>query len=162
MKFSSPLDHLADHDCELCELHMHTSRVCVMGRGDPKSRIMIVGEAPGGNEERTGRVFSGAAGQLLDGALVESGIPPNGVYITNAVKCRPPDNRAPEPSELKACNDYLRAEIREVDPTHILLLGNHALKSVARRSGITKQRGVRLAVKGYEGRTIMAAFHPAY
>ena len=133
-----------------------------MGRGDPKSRIMIVGEAPGANEERSGRVFSGAAGQLLDRALESASILPSECYITNAVKCRPPDNRPPEPNEVKACSLYLEREIEEVDPTHILLLGNHALKAIARRSGITKHRGVRLAVKGHETRTVMAAFHPAY
>lgn len=162
MRYSSPLDDLADHDCELCELSQYTSRVCVMGRGNPDADIMILGEAPGGNEEITGKVFSGAAGQILDRALETAGISQSDVYISNVVKCRPPDNRPPEPREIKACAEYLEREFERVDPGHVLLLGNHALKAVARRSGITKHRGVRLSVRGHEQRNIMAAFHPAY
>ena len=162
MIYKSPLNHLADHNCELCELHMHTDRVCVMGRGSSEAKIMILGEAPGGNEERTGKVFSGAAGQVLDRALEQAGISQQEVYISNVVKCRPPDNRAPELVEIKACATYLEAEIEELDPDYILLLGNHALKAVAKRSGITKHRGIRLDVRGHGRRTIMAAFHPAY
>ncbi|HEY6021205.1 MAG TPA: DNA polymerase, partial [Candidatus Paceibacterota bacterium] len=163
MEFSSPLDHLADHDCELCPLHEYTERVCVMGRGDPTKRIMILGEAPGGNEERTGKVFSGAAGQLLDAALERAGLSPSEVYISNVVKCRPPENRAPERLEWEACSVYLQRELQAVRPTHLLLLGNAALRAVAKKSGITKHRGVRLEIKGQpSSRTVMAAFHPAY
>jgi uracil-DNA glycosylase family 4 len=163
-KFISPLDHLADHECELCPLHEYTDRVCVMGSGDPQSRIMIVGEAPGGNEEKTGVVFSGAAGQLLNKCLERAGLSRDSLYVTNAAKCRPPENRPPERIEVKTCAEtYLTQEIEEIGPTHILLLGNHALQAVARKSGITKHRGVRLEVKGHpKSRTIMAAFHPAY
>jgi DNA polymerase-1 len=135
-----------------------------MGSGNPKSRIMLVGEAPGAEEERTGRVFSGAAGQLLDRLLVGAGLSRDGVYVTNAAKCRPPENRTPERWESKTCADeYLSREIEEIRPTHILLLGNAALTAVARKSGITKHRGVRLDIRGHpNSRTIMAAFHPAY
>ncbi|HEY7417924.1 MAG TPA: DNA polymerase [Ktedonobacteraceae bacterium] len=164
MEYSSPLDFLADHSCELCPLSETTERVCVMGKGDPASRVMLVGEAPGREEERSGKVFSGAAGQLLDKCLERAGLSPSELYITNAVKCRPPDNRTPERIEAKICaSEYLTAEIEEVRPTHILLLGNAALQAVARKSGITKHRGVRLEIKGHpKSRTIMAAFHPAY
>jgi uracil-DNA glycosylase family 4 len=164
MKFSSPLDFLADHSCVLCPLGESTERVCVMGKGRPESRIMLVGEAPGREEEKSGKVFSGAAGQLLDKCLERAGLSPSELYITNAVKCRPPDNRTPERFETKICaGEYLDKEIEEIRPTHILLLGNSALQAVARKSGITKHRGVRLDVKGHpESRTIMAAFHPAY
>ena len=135
-----------------------------MGKGTLDSRIMIIGEAPGQEEERSGKVFSGRAGQLLDKCLERAGIEPTQVYITNAVKCRPPENRKPDRIEAKTCADeYLAAEILEVRPTHILLLGNQALQAVARKSGITKHRDVRLEVKGHpRSRTIMAAFHPAY
>jgi DNA polymerase-1 len=125
---------------------------------------MLIGEAPGREEERSGRVFSGAAGQLLDKCLERAGLNPSELYITNAVKCRPPENRAPERIEAKICAaEYLTAEIEEIRPSHILLLGNAALQAVARKSGITKHRGVRLDIKGQpKSRTIMAAFHPAY
>jgi len=164
LSYDSPLDSLANHDCELCPLHETTDRVCVMGKGDPQSRIMLVGEAPGAQEERSGKVFSGPAGQLLDKCLERAGLSPSELYITNAVKCRPPENRKPERWEGKICAEtYLTAEIKEIQPSHILLLGNEALTAVAKKSGITKHRGVRLEVKGHpKSRTIMAAFHPAY
>lgn len=164
MKYQSPLDHLANHDCELCPLHETTERVCVMGKGNPASRVMIVGEAPGGNEERTGEVFSGRAGQLLSQCLDRAELSLDDCYITNAVKCRPPENRKPERLEAKTCAEaYLTREIEEMRATHILLLGNEALQAVARKSGITKQRGVRLEVKHLPNRTtVMATFHPAY
>jgi uracil-DNA glycosylase family 4 len=136
--------------------------VCVMGRGNPDGKIMILGEAPGAEEERSGEVFRGKAGQLLDRALERAGIDPGSVYISNVVKCRPPDNRTPERLEWEACSTYLEAELERIRPDHILLLGNVALRAVARKSGITKQRGVRLDVKGLSATTVMAAFHPAY
>lgn len=125
---------------------------------------MLIGEAPGEAEERTGKVFSGAAGQLLDRMLTQAGLSRDELYVTNAVKCRPPENRTPERWEAKVCADeYVTREIEEIRPTHILLLGNAALTAVARKSGITKNRGVRLEIPGQpKNRTIMAAFHPAY
>lgn len=164
MKFKSPLDHLMNHDCTDCVLHEYTDRVCVGGRGDVRSRIMLVGEAPGSNEERTGEVFSGRAGQLLDLKLREAGLDPAGVYITNVAKCRPPDNRTPERVEWKACRQYLESELRAIKPSHLLILGNSALQSVAGKSGITKQRGVKLNVKDplLARTTVMATVHPAY
>ena len=108
---------------------------------------MILGEAPGGNEARTGRVFSGPAGQLLDSALESAGIQRRDVYVSNVVKCRPEDNARPDRVNWEACHLYLEREVEVVRPTHALLLGNSALQAVARKSGITKQRGVRLMVK---------------
>jgi uracil-DNA glycosylase family 4 len=162
--YQSPLDHLADHSCTLCPLHEDTERVCVMGSGNPESRVMILGEAPGGNEERTGRVFSGAAGGVLDNALESAGISRRDVYVSNAIKCRPEDNARPERAHWEACRVYLEREVEAVRPTHTLLLGNTALQAVARRSGITKQRGRRLQVKDalWDGCTVMATIHPAY
>lgn len=135
-----------------------------MGSGSAKSRIMLIGEAPGEAEERTGKVFSGRAGQELDKMLERAGLHRSQLYVTNAVKCRPPENRTPERWEAKVCADeYVTREIEEIDPTHVLLLGNAALTAVAKKSGITKHRGVRLEVSGQpSSRTIMAAFHPAY
>jgi DNA polymerase-1 len=135
-----------------------------MGDGPKDARVMLIGEAPGYSEEQTGKVFSGAAGRELNKMLKRAGLNREEVYVTNAVKCRPPENRTPERWEAKICADtYLQRELEEVDPTHVLLLGNAALTSVAKKSGITKHRGVRLDVKGQPAyRTIMAAFHPAY
>src|SRR5262245_59924757 len=162
--YRSPLDHLADHNCELCPLHLTTERVCVMGSGDPESRIMLIGEAPGEQEAITGRVFSGRAGKLLDLKLHEAGLDRKRVYVSNVVKCRPPDNDRPARREWEACREYLAAEVKAVDPRHILLMGNTALQAVCRKSGITKQRGIRLETRDplFRGRSIMATIHPAY
>jgi uracil-DNA glycosylase family 4 len=162
--YKSPLDHLADHDCERCFLHETTERVCVMGSGNPKSKIMIIGEAPGENESNTGRVFSGRAGQLLDTLLTEAGLDRDEVYVTNVVKCRPPENRRPDRVEFESCRLYLEREAAEVDPRWVLLLGNAALQAVAKKSGITTKRGVRLEIKDpvWAEREVMATFHPAY
>ena len=162
--FRSPLDHLANHDCTECSLHEETERVCVMGRGDPASRVMIIGEAPGERESETGKVFSGRAGQLLDSHLRDSGLAELDPYISNVVKCRPYGNRNPERIEWEACRQYLDAEIRAVDPRGVLLLGNVALRAVGRKSGITKHRGVRLQLRDplLAGVPVMATIHPAY
>jgi len=140
-----------------------------MGRGNPKSRIMLIGEAPGGDEERTGRVFAGRAGQLLDQYLEAAGLTEHDSYITNMVKCRPPENATPERGHWEACTRYLRREIRAVDPRGILLVGNVALRAVWGRSGITKNRGIPLDLgKRYDlfglhaGTKVMATIHPAY
>src|SRR5215471_10166142 len=163
-RFVSALDHLADHNCKRCPLHEWTGRVCVMGDGPADTRIMILGEAPGYNEEVTGKVFSGAAGQELNKMLARAGLRREEIYVSNVVKCRPPENRTPERWEAKTCADtYVTAEMEALDPTHVLLLGNAALTAVAKKSGITKHRGVRLDIKGQPSyRTVMAAFHPAY
>lgn len=162
--YTSPLDHLANHECERCPLHLTTDRVCVMGSGNAKSRVMIIGEAPGVEEARTGRVFSGRAGQLLDLALREAGLDRDEVYVTNAVKCRPPENAKPERFEIAQCQKYLRREVKAVEPTHVLLLGNSAMISVAKKSGITKHRGKPLTIKDpiTEDARVMATIHPAY
>lgn len=159
-----PLDKLANHSCTDCPLHKGTDRVCVMGDGDIHSEVMIIGEAPGGNEEYTGRVFSGRAGQVLDLHLREAGLPRNKVYVTNVVKCRPSDNHKPSRLDWEACAQYLQAEIEAIDPKYILLLGNTAMQAVVKKSGITKQRGLRLKPKNplYDGREMTATIHPAY
>jgi DNA polymerase-1 len=135
-----------------------------MGSGDPKSRIMLIGEAPGANETETGRVFSGRAGQLLDFQLSQAGLDREDVYVTNVVKCRPPDNRRPNRMEWEACRKYLEREAKAVSPNYVLLLGNAALQAVARKSGITTKRGIRLDVKdpAWAGAEVMATIHPAY
>ena len=164
MAYKSPLDKYMDHDCERCSLHETTARVCVGGSGDPSNRVMIIGEAPGEAEATTGRVFSGRAGILLDRLLEEAGLDRDACYVTNVVKCRPPDNRRPDRVEFEACRIYLENEARVCNPKHVLLLGNAALQAVARKSGITKQRGLRLKIKDpvWAHRQVMATFHPAY
>jgi len=168
MEYKSKLDHLADHDCTRCDLHEDTERVCIMGRGSPKSRIMLIGEAPGGNEEYTGKVFSGRAGQLLDTYLREAGLSERRPYITNAVKCRPEENRNPTAVEWEACRRYLRREIEAVGPVGVLFLGGVALRAAWGAGAIGKNRGVRLKHTkltldlGLGESQLMATWHPAY
>lgn len=129
-----------------------------MGKGDVNARIMVVGEAPGANEDVVGRPFVGRSGSLLNQLLSGAGIDPSDVYITNAVKCRPPDNSKPEKKQLKACRKYLDRELQVVRPTHVLLLGATAL-SVVGKTRITELRGTPIVLDGI---TYFPVFHPAY
>jgi DNA polymerase-1 len=135
-----------------------------MGSGPSDSKIMIIGEAPGENEARTGRVFSGRAGQLLDVALKDAGLARDEIYVTNVVKCRPDDNRRPSRVEWEACRKYLEREAAALHASHVLLLGNTALQVVARKSGITSKRGVRLDIRDpvWRSAEVMATIHPAF
>lgn len=146
-------------NCELCPLNEEAEHVCLMGDGPLDSKIMIVGEAPGEREDDEHRAFVGRAGQLLDKTLAEVGLPRSQVYITNAAKCRPPENRQPSKSELSICSStYLVEEIEKLRPSHILLLGNAALQAVVGRSGITKYRAKNF---GGDGIFVFATYHPA-
>ena len=91
-----------------------------MGSGDPDSNIMILGEAPGEQEAATGRVFSGRAGKILDLKLREAGLDRKRVYVSNVVKCRPPDNDRPARREWEACREYLEREVKRVDPRFVI------------------------------------------
>lgn len=142
-------------DCQLCPLHRSSVNVCVYGAGT--GRAFIVGEAPGEAEAKTGKPFQGKSGQLLRAELKTLGL--EDAYITNAAKCRPPDNRKPEPSEIKACAPYLAEEIAARNPSHILLLGAVALKAVLRKAGITQLNG---EIIEKDGRVYVPAIHPAY
>ena len=153
-------DKIRNPDCELCTLHNSADWVCLMGTGPKTADVMIVGEAPGEREDEDHQAFVGPSGQLLRDLLKESGLAPEDCYITNVVKCRPPDNRSPERSEAKACSAaYLAREIAKVRPKWILALGNTALQALAGRSGITKHRGSTFPLGDA---TVFAAFHPAY
>lgn len=146
------------HDCTLCPLHKTTERVCIIPPYK-KTEVMIIGEAPGANEERTGEFFSGKAGQLLTKLLDKAGIERSDVYITNAVHCRPPDNRTPTKKEINACKDWLDQEIARIKPKYILLLGNTPLISVLGEKGIRKLRGKPI-IK--EGVIYLPTYHPSY
>lgn len=152
-------DKIRNPNCELCSLHKSADHVCLMGSGPKKAKVMILGEAPGYREDEEHRAFVGASGQLLREELKRAGIDPDSCYISNVAKCRPPDNRTPTKTELRACADeYLIRELEAVDPEFVLLLGNPALQVLTGKSGITKQRGSTFG----ESPTFFAAFHPAY
>lgn len=131
-----------------------------MGSGSRKAKIMVVGEAPGAREDDEHRAFVGPAGRLLRESLLAVGIEPNDCYITNAAKCRPPDNRTPEWSEIKTCRDeYFWQEWDRVRPSFVLALGNSALRAITGKARITANRGSTWEVRGA---TVLATFHPAY
>jgi DNA polymerase len=123
--------------CELCK----TRKNSVPGKGNFQADIIFVGEAPGRNEDQKGEPFVGIAGQRLSLALQEVGVSREAVYITNVVKCRPPNNRVPTISERNTCRDYLLKEISIIKPKIICILGNTAFNSILGGSEITKYRG---------------------
>lgn len=127
-------------ECTKCELYK-TRTNSVPGKGNFKSDVIFVGEAPGRNEDVKGEPFVGIAGQRLNIALDNAGIPRESVYITNVVKCRPPNNRVPTVSERDTCHDYLQKEISIIRPKIICILGNTAFNSILGGSEITKYRG---------------------
>jgi len=123
--------------CDLCK----TRTNAVPGKGNFQSDVIFVGEAPGRNEDRKGEPFVGVAGKKLSIALDEAGISRDAVYITNIVKCRPPNNRVPKTSERDTCQEYLKQEISIIKPKIICILGNTAFNSILGGSEITKFRG---------------------
>jgi len=143
--------------CQDCGLYRTTKRVCIYGENLTPHKVMIIGEAPGADEERFGKPFQGRSGQLLREELERVGL--TDVYITNVVKCRPPANREPTPDELKACRKYLDDELATVKPEFVLALGSTAAKSFLKISKITQDHGKVLPKESFTG---MAAFHPAY
>ena len=133
--------------CKNCGLHA-TRTQAVPGVGPCPANVMIVGEAPGFNEDRQGEPFVGAAGKLLDTLLARIGMSRADVYITNVLKCRPPMNRDPMPNEVEACSPYLRQQLDLVQPKVVLILGRHALErlmpgqgSISRLHGSLIRRG---------------------
>ena len=146
---------LACQRCPLAQTRTHA----VPGEGNLQARLMIIGEGPGAEEDRYGRPFIGRAGQLLDQMLDAIDIRREEVYITNIVKCRPPQNRAPKDEEAQACLGYLYQQIERVNPRILLLMGATALNQYYDKNlRITKARGIWFEK---EGRMLMATFHPA-
>ena len=126
--------------CKKCELYK-TRDNAVPGKGNFKSDVIFVGEAPGKNEDKYGEPFIGIAGKKLNSALEMAGVSRDNVYITNIVKCRPPNNRVPKTDERNRCQEYLKEEIAIIKPKIICVLGNTAFNSVLGGSEITKFRG---------------------
>lgn len=141
--------------CGLCE----TRRNVVIGDGARESRILLIGEGPGEQEDLQGRAFVGPAGQLLDRMLACIGLDRGQVYIANVVKCRPPRNRDPLPEEQAACLPYLRAQVRLIRPQVIVCLGRVAAQTVIRPDfRITREHGQWVERKGY---WLTATYHPS-
>ena len=140
--------------CSLCESRTNA----VAGKGSPKSPIIFVGEAPGQMEDIRGEPFVGAAGRKLSSALSHAGISRDSVYITNVVKCRPPNNRFPSQNEIDSCRTHLESEIRIIKPKIVCIMGNAAYGSLLGGASITKMRG-RTVEKA--GQQYFLTIHPA-
>lgn len=154
-----------DPNCVQCELSKTCITTCLWGAGTGSNGIMVVGEAPGKEEDNLTIPFVGQAGRILNRALDDAGLKRAECYITNGVKCRPPGNRNPEQSENKACRPYLQEEIDTIKPKIIVVLGNFGMFAVTGKKQVTKNRGKLLnPVKDLNiGQArIIATLHPAY
>lgn len=143
--------------CNKCGL-AKTRTNAVPGMGYSKSEILFIGEAPGRNEDLRGEPFVGTAGKILSEALEYAGLPRNQVYITNVVKCRPPNNRQPNQQEIDSCSNYLLEELRLICPKIICILGNTAFGSLLNGNSITKNRG---KIIKKNDQTYFVTVHPA-
>jgi DNA polymerase len=143
--------------CRLCEKRTRT----VFGVGDRNADWMLIGEAPGENEDRVGEPFVGQAGKLLDNMLRSLTLARDAdVYIANVIKCRPPGNRNPEPDEVARCEPYLQRQVGLVKPKLIVALGRFAAQSLLKTdASISSLRG---RVHEYEGVPVIVTYHPAY
>src|SRR3989304_4757601 len=148
--------------CDLCLLHETAQYVCLTGDGLVPAQAMIVGEAPGLREEEERKPFVRKAGQYRDSVMEKCHLSRDDVFISNVVKCRPPGNRTPKLSEMKACHNYLVKEIEAVNPMYIMALGGPALKRLTGRSGVTKLMGSWLpSTAEFGSRKVFACMHPA-
>lgn len=149
--------------CHQCDLHAGRTHT-VFGTGDPAASCMIIGEAPGAEEDRKGEPFVGRAGQLLNAMLRAIGMSRDAVYIANIVKCRPPKNRDPRPEEMVACSAYLRRQIALIKPRVILAVGRVAAQHLTgSTTPIGRMRGQSYAYENGDTRVpIVVTYHPAY
>lgn len=146
-------------DCCRCSLGGSRNRL-VFGTGNPAARLVLVGEAPGREEDRRGEPFVGEAGQLLDRILKAMGLERSEVYICNVLKCRPPENRDPLPEEIETCEPFLVRQLKAINPQVIVTLGRFAAQSLLRsKAPISQLRG---RWQTYCGTPLMPTFHPAY
>jgi uracil-DNA glycosylase family 4 len=151
-------------DCKRCRLHEARNKI-VFGSGNEQARLVFVGEGPGADEDQQGLPFVGRAGQLLtqmiEGTASKEGIPIKraDVYICNVVKCRPPENRTPQPDEMEICGQFLYRQLLAIRPKAICVLGGTAAKALLGKEGVTRLRG-----KWDQWRDIqvMVTYHPSY
>lgn len=145
-------------NCNLCESRQQV----VWGKGNPNADIMLIGEAPGRNEDVQGVPFIGRSGNLLDSLLGQASLSRASIYITNTVKCRPPDNRDPTPREIEACHPWLQLEMAIVQPVVVLVMGKHA-SHLAFPQDTRVPVGIS-AIRSIAGRrcVVLGTYHPAY
>ncbi|HCB70168.1 MAG TPA: uracil-DNA glycosylase [Persephonella sp.] len=146
-------------NCTNCDLYKSRTQA-VLGEGNLNAKLMFIGEAPGGEEDKQGRPFVGRAGKLLTKLIEAAGYRREDFYIANICKCRPPGNRTPTPWEMERCFPYLKKQIEIIDPKVLCLLGATAGRAFLNRNvAITKERG---SIINWEGRILYLTFHPAY
>ena len=146
-------------ECTRCKLHKTRNKI-VFGDGNPKAQLVFVGEGPGAEEDMQGLPFVGRAGKLLTQMIEAMGLQRKDVYICNVVKCRPPENRAPEPDEVATCSPFLLRQIDTIAPKVVVCLGAVAAKTLLNTTkGISQFRGQWLQWRGHK---LMATYHPAY
>ena len=163
--FPDPGDALREQERALqgrtrCKLSKSRTNIA-FGSGNPRARLLVIGEGPGEEEDKQAKTFVGRAGQLLTRMLASVGFDrERDCYITNVVKCRPKRNRNPEPDEVAACNPFLMAQIDAVEPQVVLALGNFAAQTLLNtKEGITKLRG---RAYQYRASILVTTFHPAF
>lgn len=145
--------------CQRCKLSRLGRSQVVFGTGNPKAAVMFVGEAPGFHEDRQGEPFVGAAGKLLNDLLQSAGLSRAEIYIANVIKCRPPDNRDPEPDEVDTCKPFLLQQIDLIKPKLVCTLGNWATQTILEKKvGIMKVRGQAIRLKDF---VVFPLLHPA-
>lgn len=146
--------------CTNCSLHKTAQSVCLLGQGPTPAKVMFIGEAPGHREDDINKPFQGAAGKILEEAFDHAGIRRTKVYITNAVRCRPPENRTPKASEVKACAQWMEYELDKVKPKYIVLLGKTALKIFPelKKASVGSVRGRFFKIGKYQ---VFPTYHPA-
>ncbi|OPY67735.1 MAG: Uracil DNA glycosylase superfamily protein [Syntrophorhabdaceae bacterium PtaU1.Bin034] len=145
--------------CARCELS-RTRKTVVFGEGNEHARLVFVGEAPGEEEDLQGRPFVGRAGKLLDQMIERTGLARRDVFICNVLKCRPPNNRDPQPQEVEACSAYLFAQLDLIKPAIICTLGRHAYNTLLGvEERITRIRGI---LTEYKGITLLPTYHPSF
>ncbi|HYR96638.1 MAG TPA: uracil-DNA glycosylase [Candidatus Binatus sp.] len=156
------LEALREHigDCRRCKLAPHRTHL-VFGVGNPQARLVFVGEAPGRDEDAQGEPFVGRAGQLLTEIITKGmRLRREDVYIANVIKCRPPENRNPEPDEVASCEPFLLRQLELIRPEVVVALGKFAVQTLLRtKAPITQLRG---RWYDYHGMKLMPTFHPAY
>jgi len=147
------------HNCQRCKLAKLGRTQVVFGVGNPHASIMFVGEAPGLNEDQKGEPFVGAAGKLLNDLLQSANLSRDQIYIANVIKCRPPNNRDPEPDEVETCKPFLLQQIQMIRPKLVCTLGNWATQTLLERKvGITKVKARAFYMKDF---VIFPLLHPA-
>ena len=146
--------------CTACEL-ASTRQTVVISRGNPNADLMLIGEAPGAQEDDQGIPFVGRSGRALDQLLLEVDLDPSrDLYICNAIKCRPPNNRRPKKAELAACRPWLNLQLEAMNPKVIVLTGATAVEAILGiKGGMTQLRG---QWQSWNGRAVMPIFHPSY